>query len=1165
MNFYSITTHILGIICATAFDDLSYKQYATQLHTSIGNLYDASNAVDRNPSTCTRTLPIGHNNPNKTVWWRVDLGGIHSIYKINIVFKDYNGSDTDGKDHTTRQRGRFAGFSLYLSDTGAMQESTLCYKKEYQIPHLNFSAACTDYKRYVIFHNERLDGVTYPKGYEANNVYTELCEVIVLGCKNSGVYGSNCDQSCAKNCKDYKCNIIHGDCFSCKPGWTGNLCNTKCSDGSYGDNCSRQCSGHCRHNIACNYVTGQCDKGCTEGWFSLNCSQQCKGQCREDITCNETTGLCNKGCDAGWSGDMCDKECDDETYGYNCVNRCSGHCLNNYPCNKQTGHCDGGCQPGYTNSDCGKNCLPGYFGEGCGVRCSGHCIKDEPCDHITGECSIGCQDGYTGARCDKECEKGHYGRNCSLICSPNCKTCRHTDGLCKCKAGWMGPNCTNECILSYGENCQYQCSQHCINETCDRFDGSCQKDCDNEESCKLVDMSDSNDLSATVGGTVGSIVLLIIGIVIAVFFLRLRRKAKTMTKRESIVLGNRTCITLEHRQSYKEGLIPQKGHANDVKIYADVSHEKTTRGPPSKKYISVRNIKAQITNMSANESSGFKTEYNDIPRGELHQSLEAKKTENKVKNRYTTIYPYDHSRVILKSNSSTEGDYINANYIEDAQGKRIYIATQGPKPKTIPDFWSMIWQEEVCNIVCLTNLKEGTKNKCAQYWPDLNNKLQGGTLTVRHLEEKTYAEYTMRRFKMHNKTTRTDRHVTMFHYTTWSDHGVADPLSLVVFHRHVIRATANAAGKYIVVHCSAGVGRTGTYIALDALYREGERTGKINVPMYVRTMRKDRMNMIQGDEQYKLLYLALMEAFSGPSRCLTTEKFVGAYQEQTCYANRGDVVQTSSQSIEFEELLSMRKKYTQRCYTSGRAQISANYTQSVLSVEEYMCHLSTIEGHITYYNAILLQSYLETDSLISAQYPLPDNTEDFLRLVNDFDARVVVFLCPLEDIDSTQAWFPTANHSKLNGLFVIKNTSSTQASNVRITNLNIQKQEFTKINITVVECPTWKEGKGTTDKRVLLDVIKAVKTEKSDQEGRIIVLSSDGVTRCGPFCVVYNVLEQISVDREVDIFTTTRQLQVRRPEFVSTLDEYQLCHDAVAEYLINDRVMETVTCEQKNE
>lgn len=81
----------------------------------------------------------------------------------------------------------------------------------------------------------------------------------------------------------------------------------ECSDGLYGDNCSHQCSGHCRHNIACNHVTGQCDGGCTEGWFSVNCSQQCVGQCREDSTCNETTGLCNNGCDAGWSEYMCDK------------------------------------------------------------------------------------------------------------------------------------------------------------------------------------------------------------------------------------------------------------------------------------------------------------------------------------------------------------------------------------------------------------------------------------------------------------------------------------------------------------------------------------------------------------------------------------------------------------------------------------------------------------------------------------------------------------------------------------------------------------------------------------------------------------------------------------------------------------------------------------------
>lgn len=102
-----VLINVSKITCKTNFineksiffsiDDLSHKQNATQLHTSLGTIYNASNAVDRDPSTCMRTLPIGRNS-NKTVWWKVDLGGVHSIYKINIVFKDYNGSDTNGKD-----------------------------------------------------------------------------------------------------------------------------------------------------------------------------------------------------------------------------------------------------------------------------------------------------------------------------------------------------------------------------------------------------------------------------------------------------------------------------------------------------------------------------------------------------------------------------------------------------------------------------------------------------------------------------------------------------------------------------------------------------------------------------------------------------------------------------------------------------------------------------------------------------------------------------------------------------------------------------------------------------------------------------------------------------------------------------------------------------------
>ncbi|XP_061170764.1 receptor-type tyrosine-protein phosphatase alpha-like [Saccostrea echinata] len=593
-------------------------------------------------------------------------------------------------------------------------------------------------------------------------------------------------------------------------------------------------------------------------------------------------------------------------------------------------------------------------------------------------------------------------------------------------------------------------------------------------------------------------------------------------------------------------------HEQSVTKRSRIVNETAKKGPPTNKSIPVRNLKTIIVKMSTAENAGFKHEYHEIPKGELHPCEEAKKSENKPKNRYTTIFPYDHSRVVLKK--TYEGDYINANYIENVLHQRNYIATQGPKPKTIGDFWQMIWQEDVSVIVCLTNLKEGTKNKCAQYWPDISDKLQTGDVTLRHLEEKVYSNYTIRRFKASKHMEQKDREVVMFHYTRWPDHGVPDPLSLVVFHRHVMKISSEYPGKYTVVHCSAGIGRTGTYIALDALYREGEIIGKVNVPMYVRTMRKDRMNMIQGDDQYKAVYLALCESFNGKSRCLTSSMFSKLFQDKT-YMNSGQVTKNSSLSSEFQELQSLRKEYTEKDYGSGRTNESANYTESVLPVEEFLCYLSYTKGRNTYYNAVLLQSFTEKDSLISAQYPLPDYTEDFLRLISDFDARVVVFMCPIRELKSTCLWFPTKSEHKTVGNFTIKLASATNSTNFASRNIVLQPEGGRTMGITVLECKTWKEGKMIIDKRALLDLIKETKSEKTKhKEGRVVIMSSDGATRCGAFCVVYNALEQLSMDQEVDIFTITRQLQIRRPEFVSTLDEYQLCHDAVAEYMQNDSV-----------
>nr|XP_022311761.1 receptor-type tyrosine-protein phosphatase epsilon-like [Crassostrea virginica] len=1124
MKYTNLMIFFAGFFAVVAYDDLSDKKNATQSTTYNGeyNLYKADNAVDRDISTCMRTREIGPNSLNKTVWWRVDLGRVYNIYSVNILFKNYDG-------YESRQRGRFAGFSLYISNSGDRTSSSLCYKDGPALPPLNFSTECILSGRYIIFYNERLDGVTYPSGYEVSaTVFMELCEVTVNGCNKIGVYGRNCNTSCPNNCRYRSCHIMNGTCFGCEAGYKGTTCTTKCPDEWYGFDCKQRCSGHCRDNDPCNKANGTCDGGCA----------------------------------AGWIGAFCEKECSDGAYGYGCVNNCSGHCIGDSPCNKQTGHCDKGCKPGYTNALCSKKCNSGTYGKNCIKKCSNYCLH-KPCNHIDGVCTDGCQDGYIENMCNTSCEHDRYGKNCSHTCSSNCKTCKNTDGTCSCFAGWSGPNCSIACNNSYGENCQSRCDPFCVNQTCDRFDGTCQHACpDSSKSCDVAKLEspdqESSVLPVTLGGVSSACVILVIAV--AVFLIRYKRKSSIMTKKKPSVLNTKQHLPMktmkkQHYHDYDSALSDEPDEPDDS---APVLPERNMRGPPTNKNIPVRNIKAQIANMSAKENAGFKYEYNDIPRGELCSCLEGKKPENKVKNRYVTIFSYDHSRVVLNSPGYDGNGYIHANYIEDAKGVRSYIATQGPKPKTIADFWTMVSQEEVSVLVCLTNLKEGAKNKCAQYWPNVNDKLQGGNITIRNLGEKTYAEHIIRQFKLHNKAKGEDRLVTMYHYTAWADHGVADPLSLVVFHRQVMKATAQSNGKYTLVHCSAGVGRTGTYIALDALYREGQKSGKINVPMYVRTMRKDRMNMIQGDEQYKLLYLALMEAFNGPSRCMATEKFLRKYQEENCYTNCGNARPNTTQkfalSTEFEELLALRKVYATKDYELGQTHLSANYTQNVLPVEQYMCHLSYAKGRNTYYNAVLLQSFLEKDCMISGQYPLPEYTEDLLRLIRDFDVRIVVFLCPVKDLACSSTWFPTKTQVKFVGNFTIKHVNEAKGSHVKMTKLILQAKEANDMRITVLECPTWKERQSTADKRVLLDVIKEVKTEKINTEGRILVLSSDGAARCGPFFVVYNALEQITVDREVDIFTIARQLQVRRTEFVSTLDEYQLCYDVIAEYLLNDCV-----------
>lgn len=254
------------------------------------------------------------------------------------------------------------------------------------------------------------------------------------------------------------------------------------------------------------------------------------------------------------------------------------------------------------------------------------------------------------------------------------------------------------------------------------------------------------------------------------------------------------------------------------------------------------------------ECGNLANEFKNLPEGAKFPAEEGKKPENKSRNRFRNILPYDHSRVVLDKGGN---DYINASYIDGIDSERQYIATQGPKDDTVAEFWQMIWENNSGKVIMLANLIELGRPKCHQYWPNESNTTQFGGFVVKTVSEKENKSFTVRQIELQRaQDTTVTRTIHQLHFTTWPDHGTPAVEELVSFHSGSTNIQTPLQGPD-VVHCSAGVGRTGTYIALDALTKHGRYAASLDAYEYTLKMRKDRMNMIQTVNQYICLHEAL--------------------------------------------------------------------------------------------------------------------------------------------------------------------------------------------------------------------------------------------------------------------------------------------------------------------
>ncbi|KAM9351705.1 receptor-type tyrosine-protein phosphatase beta [Symphorus nematophorus] len=275
--------------------------------------------------------------------------------------------------------------------------------------------------------------------------------------------------------------------------------------------------------------------------------------------------------------------------------------------------------------------------------------------------------------------------------------------------------------------------------------------------------------------------------------------------------------------------------------------------------IKIQNFESHYNKLQADSHYLLSQEYEDLKDVGRNQPLDsALLPENRGKNRYNNILPYDSTRVKLSCvDDDPCSDYINASYIPGTNSRREYVATQGPLPGTKDDFWKMVWEQNIHNIVMVTQCVEKGRVKCDHYWPFDQDPLYYGDLIVQMLSESVLPEWTIREFNICSEEQLTfSRLVRQFHYTVWPDHGVPETTqSLIQFVRTVRDYVNRSPGSGpTVVHCSAGVGRTGTFIVLDRVLQQLDTKDTVDVYGSVFDLRLHRSHMVQTECQYAYLH-----------------------------------------------------------------------------------------------------------------------------------------------------------------------------------------------------------------------------------------------------------------------------------------------------------------------
>uniref|UniRef100_A0A8C6Z1Z1 Receptor-type tyrosine-protein phosphatase S n=1 Tax=Nothoprocta perdicaria TaxID=30464 RepID=A0A8C6Z1Z1_NOTPE len=568
--------------------------------------------------------------------------------------------------------------------------------------------------------------------------------------------------------------------------------------------------------------------------------------------------------------------------------------------------------------------------------------------------------------------------------------------------------------------------------------------------------------------------------------------------------------------------------------------------------IPILELADHIERLKANDNLKFSQEYESIDPGQQftweHSNLEV----NKPKNRYANVIAYDHSRVLLSAIEGIPGsDYINANYIDGYRKQNAYIATQGALPETFGDFWRMMWEQRGATVVMMTKLEERSRVKCDQYWPSRGTETYG-LIQVTLLDTVELATYCVRTFALYKNGSSEKREVRQFQFTAWPDHGVPEhPTPFLAFLRRVKTCNPPDAGP-MVVHCSAGVGRTGCFIVIDAMLERIKHEKTVDIYGHVTLMRAQRNYMVQTEDQYIFIHDALLEAVT----CGNTEvpaRNLYAYIQKLTQIETGENV--TGMELEFKRLASS-KAHTSRFISANLpCNKFKNRLVNIMPYESTRVCLQPIRGveGSDYINASFIDGYRQQKAYIATQGPLAETTEDFWRMLWEHNSTIVVMLTKLREMgrEKCHQYWP-AERSARYQYFVVDPMAEYNMPQYILREFKVtDARDGQSRTVRQFQFTDWPEQGVPKSGEGFIDFIGQVHKTKEQfgQDGPISVHCSAGVGRTGVFITLSIVLERMRYEGVVDIFQTVKMLRTQRPAMVQTEDQYQFCYRAALEYL----------------